>query len=681
MHPLTLLVLSFLSSTIHGQIAPFIPCQEEFNVLDNCHTTNLECNDCKILEFQNPFTAGFCNAINEGLCEADGCCDLCINEFNAYEICLLNLNLVFCEINCDGVTTTTTLAPSTSFVEVVENVEPTTPSPTTAATTDEESLTEELEESGCFDKFRDFGLCAVGNPIQCGLCFITNIPIPDEIGNNIGEFCATADASLCGFGSCCEPCNAEFTLFEECFQELVTDVTFGTCELDCDDNNGVDDDVTSVDDCVDSLTSYSSCVINNIFGCALCVIDGLPELPGGDNEEDDNDNDDNGFCESTKSIICNFGGCCDPCEAEFMVLETCLEVASDLVTLGQCTIDCDESTTSPTASPVEEEDGDGGGLFGGGSFCFSANNQVRVMTSNDDDDDTIHTVAMKDLQIGDMVQASASNNNNNHPIMEFSRIYSFGHYGPDSTSEYLQIHTTTTTTTKKKNLPLEITKDHMVYKKTTTKETQHSSYYYPVPASDVSIGDLLMMTTTNNNNNAAAAKVTKIQTVIRRGAFAPFTEFGTIVVNDIVASNYVSLLAVAASASAEENNHWIMMTSKIMMHWLAHAFQAPHRILYKISSTMMYETYTKDGISHWVYHPLRLAQWYVRQPILLRSVVSIPLLFLACTFYLVEIVFLSITNYTMMMLLMGGAGIILMSFHRHLSFKMGSSSTNKEKLL
>jgi len=674
MHHYTTAVLSIFAGTVvNAQLGSLIPCRNEFNVLDDCHTTN-ECDDCRILEFQNPFTAGFCNAINEGLCQADGCCDSCTDEFNAYETCLMILNLVVCEINCDNVAVTTAAPSKEDFVEVVEIIETTpTPSATPSMISFEEGgLSDELEERGCFDKFSDFGVCALGEPIQCGLCFINNIPIPGEIGGNIDEFCAVADSSLCGFGSCCEPCNSEFTLFEECFQEVVEDITFGTCQLDCDDNDS-EDEVTTVDDCLDSLGAYSSCIANNVIGCALCVIAGLPELPS---LPDEGGLDFDEFCDSTRNIICGFGDCCQPCEAEFTALETCLETASSVVTLGQCTIDCNLPTLSPTVLPAENnnEGGGGGGLFDG-AVCFSGENQVRVLstsTTSDDDASTfrITTIAMKDLRIGDMVQSGLPPSSNDSE-MKFSRIYSFGHYSPDIKSEYLQIYTTA----KNNNNPLEITKDHMVYK----KKMGTQSYYYPVPASDVSIGDTVM--TSNNADTTDVAMVTKIQTVIRRGAFAPFTESGTIVVSDIVASNYVSLLQTPTSKKSA-------MISSEMMHWLAHVFQAPHRILSKMT-TMDKETYTQDGISNWVYHPLQLAQWYLRQPTIIMGLLAIPLLLLATTFYFAEAAFhIGIENHDWMMLLLGSAAgiLIVLSHHYGLSFKMMNSSSidnnnTKKKLL
>ena len=51
----------------------------------------------------------------------------------------------------------------------------------------------------------------------------------------------------------------------------------------------------------------------------------------------------------------------------------------------------------------------------------------------------------------------------------------------------------------------------------------------------VGVGDKLLM------GAGGVIKVTKIATVNRQGAFAPFTESGTIVVSDILASSYVSL--------------------------------------------------------------------------------------------------------------------------------------------
>merc|ERR1711862_223455 len=82
-----------------------------------------------------------------------------------------------------------------------------------------------------------------------------------------------------------------------------------------------------------------------------------------------------------------------------------------------------------------------------------------------------------------------------------------------------------------------------------------------VPASSVKVGDVLAM------NNDTTAKVSKIGSVERKGAYAPFTYSGDIVVSGVVASNYVAMMP------EEETG------LPVSMQWIAHTFKAPHRFV------------------------------------------------------------------------------------------------------
>merc|ERR1712025_563245 len=117
------------------------------------------------------------------------------------------------------------------------------------------------------------------------------------------------------------------------------------------------------------------------------------------------------------------------------------------------------------------------------------------------------TIRMSNLKIGDRVQVTEDG--------KFDTVYSFGHYRPDSVSEYLSIQSTA------KAAPITISAPHMLF--LDSKKA--------VPASTIKVGDTLLGGNT----------VTKIDKVSLSGAYAPFTYSGSIVVNDVVASNYVSL--------------------------------------------------------------------------------------------------------------------------------------------
>jgi hypothetical protein len=230
-------------------------------------------------------------------------------------------------------------------------------------------------------------------------------------------------------------------------------------------------------------------------------------------------------------------------------------------------------------------------------WCFSGQNTIDVANKG--------TVLMADLEIGDEVHVGDG---------EYSRVYSFGHYNKEAVGDYLQIHGP--------ERPLEITKDHMVF-----VENRGA-----VAAASVAVGDNLVLGSSNS-----VVKVTKIDSVQRAGAFAPFTETGTIVVNDVLASSYVSL---------QDNSEYFSVggVNIVSMHFLAHVFQAPHRLMCKLNADAFctYETYTTDGISNWVYAPYLASQWLLDQHAVIFAALSVPVLMAGTLIHLAEVMFTNV---------------------------------------
>ena len=209
-------------------------------------------------------------------------------------------------------------------------------------------------------------------------------------------------------------------------------------------------------------------------------------------------------------------------------------------------------------------------------------------------------IRIEDVEIGDMVHAGHN---------KYSRIYSFGHRNQHNYAQYLQLHFG--------DQPLEISHDHMVF----------VDKLGAVPASMVGVGDKLLM------GAGGVIKVTKIATVNRQGAFAPFTESGTIVVSDILASSYVSL-------QEESANFQVAGVNIVSMQWLAHTFQAPHRMVCRWNSKFCEkETYTEEGISKWVYGPFLTSKWLLGQHVVIMVVLSVPAVMTGAVPYLVEAFF------------------------------------------
>jgi len=144
-------------------------------------------------------------------------------------------------------------------------------------------------------------------------------------------------------------------------------------------------------------------------------------------------------------------------------------------------------------------------------FCFSDRMEVQVEGGAG-----TTTKRMDQLKIGDKVLTTEGS---------YAKVYSFAHMERNAKTEFLQIHSSTI------EAPLEITPSHMLY----VSKTAHAPATV-VPAGAVQVGDYLRAAAT-----AEPAPVTAIRTVVRQGAYAPLTESGTIVVQGVVASNYVAL--------------------------------------------------------------------------------------------------------------------------------------------
>ncbi|KAI2501319.1 desert hedgehog-like protein [Fragilaria crotonensis] len=192
---------------------------------------------------------------------------------------------------------------------------------------------------------------------------------------------------------------------------------------------------------------------------------------------------------------------------------------------------------------------------------------------------------MKDLVVGDRVLTGSGT---------YEPVYSFGHRHDSIKSTYLQIETN-------QGRPLEISPNHMVF----------VSKGHAVPAGILKEGDGLLL------SDGELTTIRSITTVDRRGVYAPFTLSGSIVVNGIVASSYVSLQPSSEYLLLGEN-----LRTPLTHHWLLHAFEAPHRLAYRFGVTT--ERYTEEGYSVWVAGPLQFGTWLVQQNAVVMAMVIIP---------------------------------------------------------
>jgi hypothetical protein len=121
-------------------------------------------------------------------------------------------------------------------------------------------------------------------------------------------------------------------------------------------------------------------------------------------------------------------------------------------------------------------------------------------------------------------------------------------------------------------MPIEVSSDHLIL----------LDFKHWVPAGTVKVGDVL------TKGDGSPAEIIQLQHVTSEGIFAPFTRSGSIVVNDIVASNYVTF---------QESEYLIIggVVTPLSFHWLAHTFESAHRLACTIIACHE-EAYTDSGI-------------------------------------------------------------------------------------
>lgn len=191
------------------------------------------------------------------------------------------------------------------------------------------------------------------------------------------------------------------------------------------------------------------------------------------------------------------------------------------------------------------------------AFCFSRVAVVNVAAKG--------PVPMSSVRIGDYVEVQ-----NNH----FAKVYSFAHLHLEEETEFLQVYTNEMLTD-----PLEISSKHLIF-----------ANGFVIQAAELRVGDHL-----KGRNNDDILMVTRISSVRRKGFFAPLTESGTLIVNDVLVSNYVSFL-----------------TSTILdQHFLSHLLLGPVRLLcYGFAEFCEVESYDNNGYS-------KLYSWVIYAAILL----------------------------------------------------------------
>lgn len=276
--------------------------------------------------------------------------------------------------------------------------------------------------------------------------------------------------------------------------------------------------------------------------------------------------------------------------------------------LSSCLGDFDAATCqarTPTEAPTPAPAPGGGGF---GAICFPGDAVVQL------EGQSIKT-PISDLKIGDKVLVEDG---------KYSTVYSFGHRNEDALTTYLQF-----------NQQLEVSEDHMV----------HVDGKF-APASTVKLGSTLRDASGNG------VVVTGIATVEKRGAFSPFTLSGKVVVNGMLASNFIGF----------QNSGTLSLfgVTEMSWQWMAQAFKFPHRFVYGLGLARQ-EYYTKTGISTWVDLPHRFTLWLMEQPSLVVGAVMVPVVGVYCVFCICE---MAMSHYYLLVTVATAMAAVVMSRRR-----------------
>ena len=211
--------------------------------------------------------------------------------------------------------------------------------------------------------------------------------------------------------------------------------------------------------------------------------------------------------------------------------------------------------------------------------CFDGESTVQVQGVEE-------PVLIGNVKVGDYVLVDKDG--------KYDRVYSFGHYGPLEEAPFLSI------TTDVLDAPLKISDDHLVFVET-------ASGRISVPGSKIVTGDRLVVAD-GQQQQQQVATVESIDYIKARGVYAPFTMSGTIVVNGVVASNYVTMQTQSETLVV---GGW---KTPLTYQWLGHTLQTPHRLLCRLRwSQCAGETHGEDGVSNMVKPAMNLAVWFLDQ--------------------------------------------------------------------
>ena len=193
------------------------------------------------------------------------------------------------------------------------------------------------------------------------------------------------------------------------------------------------------------------------------------------------------------------------------------------------------------------------------------------------------TVTMMDLKVGDRVLTGSGS---------FESVYAFGHKNEGVSAEFLQFQTSSSN--------LEMTGGHLVFLE---------GKINPVRADSIQVGDVL---------RGDSAVVKKIKTVNRKGVYSPLTPSGSIIVDGILASSYISLQKESKEYVQLQGGFAIMSYQEFI-----HMALSPFRMFTMGVSSSMGNTYTDDGLPTFAAGGIKFAKWAEEQNIFIQIVLFV----------------------------------------------------------
>lgn len=236
-------------------------------------------------------------------------------------------------------------------------------------------------------------------------------------------------------------------------------------------------------------------------------------------------------------------------------------------------------TTAPTACPT--------------CACFSEEATVQVLPPSISPHDP-ETLPMKELRVGQQVFAGYQEDSHSSWLGRFGgsrnpkpktpvyeTVYGFGHRNEDKEEEYVRI-----TTKDTKGKPLEISGAHLIFV---------DGKSHPVRADTLQVGDKLLHKSLDHDSTAPSS-ITRITKVTRKGVYQPLTKDGTILVDGVETSNYVSVEGVAPTMVRFGRRFF---SEHYGFHWC----MAPYRfVCTKVAPQWCVNDYNleQEGINHWL---------------------------------------------------------------------------------